>query len=185
MISILFVQGGGAGTHDDWDNHLVDSLGRALGAGYEIQYPRLPDEGDPQYAGWSTFLRAELAALPGTAVLVAHSTGAAILAGTLAQHPPPQRWGAVVLIAAPFVGPGGWPSAEFTLPADLGAKLPAGTPVHIFHGLADETVPPSHADLYARAVPQARVHRLPGRDHQLTNDLTEVAAAIRAAVGSR
>jgi pimeloyl-ACP methyl ester carboxylesterase len=51
--------------------------------------------------------------------------------------------------------------------------------VHVFHGLQDETAPPSHADLYARAIPQARVHQLPGRDHQLNNDLSEVAEAIR------
>jgi pimeloyl-ACP methyl ester carboxylesterase len=51
--------------------------------------------------------------------------------------------------------------------------------VHVFHGLEDQTAPPSHADLYARAVPQARLHRLPGRDHQLDNDLTEVATTLR------
>jgi hypothetical protein len=33
---------------------------------------------------------------------------------------------------------------------------------------------------HARAVPQARVHRLPGRNHQLNNDLKEVSAAIRS-----
>lgn len=49
----------------------------------------------------------------------------------------------------------------------------------MFHGLQDETAPPSHADLYAAAIPQAQVHRLPGRDHQLNNDLNEVAATIR------
>jgi pimeloyl-ACP methyl ester carboxylesterase len=52
--------------------------------------------------------------------------------------------------------------------------------VHVFHGSADEIAPPSHADLYARAIPQAQLHRLSGRDHQLNNDLSEVAKAIRA-----
>jgi hypothetical protein len=51
--------------------------------------------------------------------------------------------------------------------------------VHVFHGLQDETAPPSHAGLYALAIPQAQVHQLPGRDHQLNNDLSEVAEAIR------
>ena len=50
--------------------------------------------------------------------------------------------------------------------------------MHFYHGLKDEVAPPSHIELYARAVPQARVHRLPGRDHQLNNDLREVAAVI-------
>jgi hypothetical protein len=58
-----------------------------------------------------------------------------------------------VLIAAPFVGEGGWPSDEFELPSDLGARLPQGVRVHVFHGLQDETAPPSHADLYAQVIP--------------------------------
>jgi hypothetical protein len=69
----------------------------------------------------------------------------------------------------------GWPSDEFELPKDLGARLPHGVRVHVFHGLRDETVPPSHADLYAQVIPPARVHRLPGRDHQLNNDLSDLA----------
>jgi hypothetical protein len=52
-------------------------------------------------------------------------------------------------------------------------------PVHVVHGLADDEVPPSHAHLYAQAVPRAEVHLLPGRDHQLGDDLGEVAAIIR------
>ena len=88
--------------------------------------------------------------------------------------------GAVVLIAAPFVGAGGWPGDEFELPSDLGARLPQGVSVHLFHGLDDETAPPAHADLYARAIPQAQVHRRPGRDHQLGNDLAVVARVIRS-----
>ena len=83
-----------------------------------------------------------------------------------------------LLFAAPFVGEGGWPSDELDTPPDLGAKLPRGVRVHIFQGLADAIAPPAHAGLYARAIPQAQVHRLPGRDHQLDDDLTEVAAAI-------
>ena len=84
-----------------------------------------------------------------------------------------------MLIAAPFAGEGGWLSDEFELTSDLGAKLPPGAQVDVFHGLRDETAPPSHADLYAAAIPQAQVHQLPGRDHQLNNDLSEVAEAIR------
>ena len=48
---ILFIQGGGAGTDDDWDNKLVESLLRGLGDGYEVQYPRMPDEDDPNPVG--------------------------------------------------------------------------------------------------------------------------------------
>lgn len=39
---ILFIQGGGAGAHDEWDDKLFDSLKRELGDGYEVRYPRMP-----------------------------------------------------------------------------------------------------------------------------------------------
>jgi predicted alpha/beta hydrolase family esterase len=72
---LLFVQGGGAGTHDEWDNALVDSLTRELGPGYEIRYPRMPDEGDPSYATWKPTLESEIAALDDGAIIVGHSIG--------------------------------------------------------------------------------------------------------------
>ncbi|MGY6021742.1 alpha/beta fold hydrolase [Streptomyces spinosirectus] len=175
---ILFIQGGGAGTHDEWDDKLVDSLSRELGEECEVRYPRMPDEGDPSFARWGSAIRREMADLEDGAVVVGHSVGGTILVHTLAEQPPACRLAAIVLIAAPFVGQGGWPGEEFELPGDLGARLPHGAPVHVFHGLEDETAPPAHADLYARAIPQAQVHRLPGRDHQLNNDLSEVAKTI-------
>jgi pimeloyl-ACP methyl ester carboxylesterase len=180
LRQVLFIQGGGAGSHDEWDDKLVDSLRRELGDGFEIRYPSMPAEDDPSLATWGPAIRDQLAKLDDGAVVVGHSVGATILVGLLGAERPPASLGAVVLIAAPFVGPGGWPDDAFEIPSDLGARLPPGTPVHVFHGLRDETAPPAHADLYARAIPQAQVHRLPGRDHQLGNDLREVARAIRA-----
>jgi pimeloyl-ACP methyl ester carboxylesterase len=175
---ILFIQGGGAGAHDEWDDKLFNSLKRELGDGYEVRYPHMPDEDDPRYARWSAAIRREIAALDDGAVVAGHSVGGTILINALAERPPELELRAVVLVAAPFVGTGGWPGDEFELPHDLGARLPQGVPVHVFHGLQDETVPPSHADLYARAIPQAQLHRLAGRDHQLDNDLSEMAKTI-------
>jgi predicted alpha/beta hydrolase family esterase len=175
---ILFIQGGGAGAHDDWDDKLVDSLRREVGDGYEFRYPRMPDEDDPSYAKWSAAIRREMTALDDGAVVVGHSVGGTILINVLAERSPERELTSIVLIAAPFVGAEGWPGEEFELPHDLGARLPLGVPVHVFHGLADQTAPPSHADLYARAIPQAQLHLLPGRDHQLGNDLSEVAKTI-------
>jgi pimeloyl-ACP methyl ester carboxylesterase len=175
---VLFIQGGGAGAHDEWDSKLVASLENALGEGWEVRYPRMPREDDPSLAAWAPAIEHAIAALPDDAVVVGHSIGATILANLLAAYRPPHRVAALILVAAPFVGEGGWPGDEFATPADLGARLPAGMPVLVFHGDADETAPPAHAELYARAAPQAEVRRLAGRDHQLGNDLSEVAQAI-------
>jgi pimeloyl-ACP methyl ester carboxylesterase len=175
---VLFVQGGGAGAHDAWDDKLVDSLRRELGDGFEVRYPRMPEEGDPSWASWSAAIRRELAGLDDGAVVAGHSVGGTILVNVLAEHISERELAGIVLIAAPFVGPGGWPGDEVTLPADLGARLPQGVPVHVFHGLEDRTAPPFHAELYGRAIPGAQVHLLPGRDHQLNDDLREVAEVI-------
>lgn len=175
---VLFIQGGGAGAHDEWDDKLSDSLRQELGGGYEVRYPRMPDEDDPSYATWSAAIRREMAILDDGAVVVGHSVGGTILINALSEQPPQRELAAIVLIAAPYVGEGGWPSDEFELPSDLGARLPQGVQVHVVHGLQDETVPLSHAGLYARAIPQAQVHRLPGCDHQLNNDLSDVAKKI-------
>jgi pimeloyl-ACP methyl ester carboxylesterase len=113
------------------------------------------------------------------AVLVGHSIGATILAHSLAEDPPSRISAGLFLISAPFIGEGGWPGDEIIPKSNLGARLPAKTPVYLYQGGADEAVPAEHADLNAKAIPQAVVRRLPGRDHQMDNDLSEVAADIR------
>jgi pimeloyl-ACP methyl ester carboxylesterase len=176
---VLFIQGGGAGAHDEWDEKLAGSLRRELGDAYDIRFPRMPAEDDPSYAAWGPAISEATATLENGAIVVGHSIGGTLLIQTLAEQPPDVSLAAIVLIAAPFVGVGGWPGEEFELSSDLGALLPVGAAVHIFHGLEDDVVPPAHANLYARAIPPGRLHLLPGRDHQLSNDLGDVATLIR------
>lgn len=175
---LLFIQGGGSDVHDGWDSKLVSSLQHELGSGFDICYPRMPDEADPGYESWKPALEKELGALRDSAIIVAHSVGATILIRLLAEQVPVPKLGGIFCIAAPFLGDGGWSADGVQFSHDLGERLPKGIPIHFYHGLADEIVPSSHVQLYARAVPQARIHRLPGRDHQLNNDLSEVATVI-------
>jgi predicted alpha/beta hydrolase family esterase len=180
---ILFVQGGGAvGTHDEWDARLVESLERALGAGYAIRYPLMPDEGDPHYAIWKAALLEQFATLDDGAILVGHSIGGTILINTLAEEALGWRPAGIFLIATPFVGEGGWPSDEIP-PRQFSDRLPPGVPVFLYQGSADAIVSPAHAGLYAKAIPQAVVRTLAGADHQLDEDLSAVAADIRAIAG--
>lgn len=176
---VLFVQGGGEGVHDDWDDKLVASLERELGSDFEIHYPRMPNEDGPSFSAWSPIVEQEIAQLGDGAVLVGHSVGGTILVHTLARQPGLlSDISAVCLIAAPFVGDGGWPSDEIDPQSDW-AKPLAGIPIYLYLGDADSTVPMAHVDLYAEAIPHAHVRRLPGCDHQLNNDLSEVAEDVR------
>ena len=177
---MLFIQGGGEGTHAEWDNKLVANLERELGPGYEIRYPRMPNEADPRYSTWSKAIEKEIEALGDGAIFVGHSVGGTILIKTLADQQPRRKPKGVILVATPFIGKDGWPSDDIAPMDHLGDDLPAEMDIYLFHGSADDTVPPAHADLFAKAIPQAHLRKLEGRDHQLNSDMREVARAIRS-----
>lgn len=181
---VLFIQGGGAGVHDTWDDKLVRSLERELGKEYALIYPRMPDEANPSYLSWKSALLGELARLDEGAVVIGHSIGGAILIHVLAERHPTQKLEAIVLLAAPFVGEGGWQSDEVPPVTNFATRLPADTPVLLYHGSDDDEVPIEHLRLYAKAIPQATTRVLVQRDHQLNNDLSEIAADIRCALAS-
>lgn len=179
MRDVLFIQGAGEGTHANWDIHLVESLRRQLGPSYSVRYPEMPDEGNPTVAAWRPVLERELTALRPGSVVVGHSIGGTVLIHVLADAAPTIMLGAIALIAAPFIGDGGWTSDELAPRTDLAERLP-DAPIFLYHGVDDAEVPVSHVDRYAAALPHAQVRRLAGRDHQLNNDLSEVARDIRA-----
>ena len=114
---MLFIRGAGEGVHDSWDGKRVESLRGALPTAYEVRCPRMPKEDDPSYTSWSAVIRRELKTLTDGAVAVGHSVGGTILLGVLADRAQEPRLSGIVVIAAPFVGPGGWPSDEWELPA--------------------------------------------------------------------
>ena len=176
---VLFIQGGGKAVHNDWDDKLVTSLIRALGPDYDVRYPVMPHEDDPHFNAWKMAILAGIDKLDDGAVLVGHSIGAAVLISAITDAAK-RKFGGIFLLSPPFIGDGGWPSDEIPPMVGLGQLLPQDTPVYLYHGFSDDIVPPAHADLYQQAIPGVIVHRLAGRNHQLDDDLTEVAADILA-----
>jgi predicted alpha/beta hydrolase family esterase len=184
---LLFIQGGGRGAHDAWDNKLVASLERALGSEYAIRYPRMPDEARPNAAAWKEALTGEVGKLGDGVVLVGHSVGGAVLLDYVADAAVGRRmerrterpFAGVFLIAAPFIGDGGWPSEDLRPTAEAARELQGGLPIYFYQGRADETVPFAHVEMFATVFPGATIRRLEGRDHQLNDDLSEVAGDIR------
>jgi predicted alpha/beta hydrolase family esterase len=177
---LLFVQGGGQGAHDSWDNKLVASLEQGLGPDHPIHYPRMPDEADPDPAAWQKTIAREISEIGDdeALVLVGHSVGAAILLDYLACATLERRVAGIFLVAAPFIGDGGWPSEGLRPTKQLALGPHGDASLYFYQGGADDTVPISHIELFAAAFPAATVRRLQGRNHQLNDDLSEVAHDI-------
>jgi pimeloyl-ACP methyl ester carboxylesterase len=94
--------------------------------------------------------------------------------------PPVVTPGALILLSAPFIGPGGWPSEEMKPRDDFSGSLPADMSVRIYHGTKDKEVPFAHAELYAKAIPDAVLIPIENANHQLDDNLTRIAHDLRA-----
>ena len=175
---VLFIQGGSEGAYEA-DRLLADSLQKALGQGYRVRYPRLPNEDDPQYDAWKTVIEASLAETVGEIALVGHSLGAFMLLRSLAETKPPADLVGLFLIATPFVSETeGWRFPDMAPPKSFAEKL-AAVPVFLYHSRDDEVVPFEHLALYRAKLPRATTRVFEGRGHQFRNDLGEVADDIR------
>jgi predicted alpha/beta hydrolase family esterase len=175
---VLFVHGGGEGAHEA-DEKLAVSLRDALGGGYDVRSPKMPNEGSPEVEAWKDRISEELAAMDGEVVLVGHSVGAFVLLKYLSEEEPEKPVAGLFLVAAPYVGTGGWEIEEGALPEDFASKLPEGLRVFLYHGRDDEEVPFEHLALYEANLPRAAVRAADGRGHQFGDDLSEVARDIR------
>ena len=65
---VLFIQGGGNGAHSE-DAPLADSLKRALGPKYDVRFPRMPGEADPNVKSWKQKISSELSRISGKVIL--------------------------------------------------------------------------------------------------------------------
>jgi uncharacterized protein len=178
MTDVLFFHGAGEGAFEA-DAPLAQSLSEHLGSGFRVHMPRLPEEDGPGDELWITAIREAIDQASSPAVVVGHSAGGYLLAKCLATQSFTTRLEGICLIAAPF--PGGtpeWTFDGFDLPGDLDRRLPPEATVLLYASEDDETVPFSHRDRYAAAIPSA-VTRTTAGGHQLGDDLSAVAADIR------
>lgn len=180
---ILFTQGAGAGAHGE-DQTLVDNLQERLGAGYDVHYPKMPKEDNPEYPLWRDQLAEELAGLEGEVILVGHSAGASVLLRYLVEEKVGQPIRGLFLLATPYLSEEDWQIEAHTLERDFAANLPETVPLFFYHSRGDEIVPFSHLGLYRDALQQATFRELSKQDeyggHQFGNDLTEVAEDIKS-----
>lgn len=171
---VLFVHGGGEGAHEA-DRKLAASLQDALGAGYEVRSPRMPNEEGPEYGAWKDRISEELAEIDGEATLAGHSLGASIVLKYLSEESPGRPVAGVFLVATPYWGAEDWEVDEYALREDFASKLPEGLPMFFYHGRDDGVVPFGHLALYQEKLPWATFRGIEGLGHQFDDDLSRVA----------
>jgi predicted alpha/beta hydrolase family esterase len=174
---VLFIQGAGEGAYEE-DNILAASLQDALGPEYQVLYPPMLNEKDPEDKAWIAQISKELTSVDGTVILIGHSAGGAVLLKYLLQESVEQPVAGVFLIAIPFWGPEDEEDSTYTLREGFASQLPKGVPIFLYHSRDDEWVPFADLAIYAERIPQATIREFDGRGHQFNNDLSEVASDI-------
>jgi len=175
---ILFIHGGGEGAYEA-DEILAASLQKALGAAYEVHFPKMPLEESAGYADWKAQITRELSALNHPIILVAHSVGGSILLKYLTEEKVEKPIAGLFLLAVPYFGADEtWNYPDMNLPPDFASTLPPIDRIFLYHSRDDEVVPFAHLALYAAILPQAVVRIFDGRGHQFGNDLAVIAEDI-------
>ena len=180
-IHLVCVQGAGEGAYEE-DAELVQRLHQALGDGFAVVYPRMPDEGNAPYERWKAQIDQHLAATSGEVILVGHSVGGSVLLKFLAEADPDERILGAFLLATPLWGGNGWRYdgyEELELPPNAADRLAAGPPVFMYHCRDDEVVPFAHLGLFAKILPAVTTRALDTGGHQGATDLAPIVADIR------
>lgn len=175
---VLFIQGGGEGAHEE-DALLAASLQKALGAEYDVRYPQMPGESNPDMQIWKAKIAKELDALDGTVILVGHSIGASILLNYLSDQEVAKPIAGLFLLAAPSWDEENWNFDNLRLPGDLSAKLSRIPRIFLYHNRDDEIVPFSHLALHAARLPRAAIFEGDRGGHQFGNGVANVASDIK------
>jgi len=181
LTSVLFVQGGGEGAHAI-DTSLAASLRKALGAEYDVRYPQMPDESNPDQQTWRVKIASELEKLDGRVILVGHSVGGSTLLKYLSEENVEKPIAGLFLLAAPSRDEADWNFEDLKLPSDLAAKLSWIPQIFLYHNRDDEVAPFKHLALHAARLPGAVVREGETGGHQFGNDLADVARDIRDVV---
>jgi uncharacterized protein len=103
---VLFVQGAGDKDEPDGSGRLIAYLQDALGDGFAVLAPDMPEAAsDPRYGPWAGRIKEELAVMGVRPILVGHSLGASVLLRWLAEGGYGRPVGGLFLVATPDWGP--------------------------------------------------------------------------------
>lgn len=175
---VLFIQGGGDDGYNA-DAPMVQSLRQALGDGYEVLYPKMPnDENAPDF-GWLQQIGKEMETLKDGAILAGHSLGASMLLKYLSENEATKNFAGLFLVAPPYwSGDEDWVQG-LKLHPDFAKSLPQNVPLFFYHSKDDEEVPFAQLDFYRHYLPSATFTEVDQGGHQFNHDLGSVAQDMK------
>ena len=176
---ILFVHSAGPQGHHEGSDYLVRYLIDALGTGYRILLPNMPDPENPHYVDWKATLKKELASMDDELILVGHSLGASVLLKYLSEEKLQQRIAGLFLIGAVYWGKKDWEVKGYVLKSNFSSKLPPIRRIFLYHSSDDEVVPISHVRYFANELPNATVREFENRGHLFGRGLPELVEDIK------
>lgn len=164
-----------------WKNGLSD----ALGEGYEVLQPRMPNERNAKYLEWVIWFLKLTPLLDPEVIFVGHSLGGIFLAKYLSENIYPKKITATYLIAAPFNTDTKHPLADFVVSENLSLFAKQGGKIVLYHSKDDEVVPYENVVRYRHALPNAELRTFNDRQHfnqemfpELVDDIKEVIARV-------
>lgn len=164
------------------------SLSDALGSGFAVYTPRMPNGQDARYMEWKVWFEKILNLLEDDVILVGHSLGGIFLLKYLAENEPLRTVRGTYCIAPPYFEVGGTAYegeeyiGDFALPNNLSSVAERAGRLTFYFSSDDFIVPISHADRYAVKLPAAAMCRFEDRGHFLQEEFHELVEDIQTLV---
>lgn len=153
-------------------------LRRALGEGYEVILPVMPNKTNAQYKEWKIWFEKLTPFIGNNVVLVGHSLGGIFLAKYLSENEFSKKIKAVILVAPVFdKDEEGYGVATFSLPEKLDLKTDK---IIIYHSKDDPVVSISSLEKYVEKLPQAERKIFKDGGHFTQEEFPELVQDILA-----
>ena len=163
----------------DWKTTLQD----AVGSGYEILLPQMPNKWNARYAEWKIWFEKLIPFLDDGVVMVGHSLGASFLVRYLAENRFPKRIAATCLISGVYGHGSGTEgmTEEFAAPSSLALLAEQGGTIFLYHSTDDPIVSVSELAKYQADLPDAITRVFNDRGHFFGQDtFPELIADIKS-----
>ncbi len=142
------------------------TLGLALGDGYEIISPDMPDKSNAKYEEWKIWFEKFTPYLEPEIILVGHSLGGIFLAEYLSENTLPKSIAATFLVAACYDDKNSdYSLADFVLPENLDHFAEQSPRIFLYHSSDDKVVPFVDLAKYQKALPTAIARTFADRGH--------------------